>query len=274
MKRLTPTQADCDDFLRRILQSKQTPIRERLLDVLPSIIVRYNEYRSKTLTLESINFLEWDKENRACLLHCYTVPTKALEDLKGAIRASQSTVGRSHCQYCGIGEPTTEDHYLPKQLFPEYSVLGINLIPCCAHCNTKKGGAFLKNNEREIINFYYDQLPDDRFLFCNLDYENQFGVPKVRFELQQGSIPHKTFHRIEAHFLRLNLLSRFIEQAPTLISTTEDTLRNNRSCDRQQLRELIGEQRKINEDCHGINHWKSATLHALEHCDDFLVKFL
>lgn len=42
------------------------------------------------------------------------------------------------CPYCGLNEPDTLDHFLPKTAHPLLSITLYNLIPCCNNCNHKK----------------------------------------------------------------------------------------------------------------------------------------
>lgn len=42
------------------------------------------------------------------------------------------------CPYCGLNEPDTLDHFLPKKKHPLLSITLYNLIPCCNNCNHKK----------------------------------------------------------------------------------------------------------------------------------------
>ncbi len=42
------------------------------------------------------------------------------------------------CAYCGVNEPGTADHILPRVKGGDHR--GENLVPCCRHCNSAKGG--------------------------------------------------------------------------------------------------------------------------------------
>jgi hypothetical protein len=42
---------------------------------------------------------------------------------------SNTPLGR--CPFCGIGQASTLDHYLPKAKFPQLSVTPLNLVPSC-----------------------------------------------------------------------------------------------------------------------------------------------
>ncbi|ALS33053.1 hypothetical protein PTRA_a1912 [Pseudoalteromonas translucida KMM 520] len=81
------------------------------------------------------------------------------------------------CPYCGIGEPTTLDHYLPKEEFPEFSVLSTNLIPVCGVCNSNyKGRIWIKNGNRLFLHTYYDQFPDEYLLEASVTVTNKVVI--------------------------------------------------------------------------------------------------
>lgn len=49
----------------------------------------------------------------------------------------------STCPMCGSGSVGTVDHFLPRETYPEFSILIANLVPTCGICNTKaKKGKF------------------------------------------------------------------------------------------------------------------------------------
>lgn len=82
------------------------------------------------------------------------------------------------CPYCGHRDVETLDHYLPKALFPVYSVAPVNLVPSCRDCNSEKGDDLITEVEKQVLHPYYDRLPDDQWLFADVD-ETQ--PPSFRF---------------------------------------------------------------------------------------------
>ena len=44
----------------------------------------------------------------------------------------------ANCAYCGVSEPRTADHLMPRVRGGDHR--GENLVPCCAQCNSSKGG--------------------------------------------------------------------------------------------------------------------------------------
>jgi len=66
------------------------------------------------------------------------------------------------CPMCGSSVTGSVDHYLPKEDFPEFSVMAANLVPACFHCNSgRKRQTFrgVTPNER-FLHPYFDTLAD------------------------------------------------------------------------------------------------------------------
>lgn len=68
--------------------------------------------------------------------------------------------GLDYCPACGEdGYPRTLDHYLPKEKFPEFSILSRNLAPMCDACQGAKLAKTLTANQEKIfLHPYYDGL--------------------------------------------------------------------------------------------------------------------
>ena len=73
------------------------------------------------------------------LRHLWESGTIALNELTDVVWEEFAASEIRRCPYCGINTADTLDHYLPKELFPEFSVNAANLIPCCGRCNLLKG---------------------------------------------------------------------------------------------------------------------------------------
>lgn len=64
------------------------------------------------------------------------------------------------CPSCGdAGTPGTLDHYLPKDKFPELSILLMNLTPMCSDCQLIKGTEYItEGGLKKYIHPYYDEV--------------------------------------------------------------------------------------------------------------------
>ncbi|MET8305836.1 HNH endonuclease [Micromonospora sp. NPDC005173] len=65
------------------------------------------------------------------------------------------------CPMCGRVTPTTIDHFLPKNKYPEFSLLSINLIPVCPDCNRYKSTLTGSQDGARFFHAYYDEIPQE-----------------------------------------------------------------------------------------------------------------
>ena len=219
MRNLIPSQLDPWEVFKDIVLAKNLDRSSRLKAIFDSIRNCYENYNQNKYELSKIAMNTFNNSEREDLEHCYNGKTQPLDRLLASIKMAQPTEIRNKCQYCGIDSPNTFDHYLPISWFPEFAVYSLNLLPCCATCNGKKLNAFLLNNERQIVNLYFDSLPIVQYLYVNINYH--YDEPVAIYHLQQSSdISAQTFRLIETHYSRLDLLSRFQANSPEVFSET------------------------------------------------------
>lgn len=254
-----------------IVNCKHSDRKRRLLMLIPVISSRYKKY-----ILNSPNLEKLDKtiiKNKLIvedLFHCYRCETMELNKLKALIRNSQSIEGRSKCQYCGINSPDTFDHYLPKSEFPEYSVLPINLIPCCPSCNNIKGEKSIISGQRLFINLYFDGLPDDKYLFATINIKDD--VPLIYFELknEEGKIPNYIFKILNNHFSHLKLQDRYKNKIEEEISEIKTSVNCNKLVTRELIENCLKSESIKYETIYGANYWKTALYACLVSSPDFI----
>jgi 5-methylcytosine-specific restriction endonuclease McrA len=242
-----------------------------LKDLKDDISERYEEYlikfNSELLILIPPSLY---KKNFPPLLGCYKSEVSQLKELKRLIKENQPVELRGTCQYCGIGDPKTMDHYLPISFFPEYSVLALNLIPCCKDCNSKKDNHWKKDDYRGIINLYLDKLPKQQYLFGQVKWENR--LPVVRFQIENRSkIDVNIFSVIENHFERLNLIDLYNDKSSALLDQIIEIFayysddRDEKSITHRLLRDAVDKKLKF-----GPNYWESILKQTLAGDDKFL----
>ncbi|MGG4132117.1 hypothetical protein ABEW19_28075 [Paenibacillus illinoisensis] len=175
----------------------------------------YDTYEANKEHLERmLAYSEFNDDEKEALLHCYNGGTKLLKDLKRDIINNQNIYYKSKCIYCGLGENKYMDHYLPKDLFPEFSVHWYNLIPSCSYCNEKKSMLFLNDMQiREISNPYFDRFNDEQILECKINcYEHSISAVLS----QKNDIKNAICLN---HIANLDLISRYNDQLPDKLST-------------------------------------------------------
>jgi hypothetical protein len=186
------------------------------------------------------------------------------------IRSAQDDLGKAKCQYCGLNEPSTVDHYLPKSDYPEFCVLAINLLLCCYDCNNRKGETGLINGRRQFVNLYFDSLPQSRYLFATIVYIGD--SPKVTFQLQNnGSIQPTLFGTINDHFQHLDLLHRYGEHVHLFISEVKGAVRSvSQRMNAQSVASFLRGMAAEDSVLYGLNSYRVALLFGLAGSSAFI----
>lgn len=268
------------DYLTQIVGGKSGDRGVRLTGMLPDVKARYAVLEG-AYTFTHIGGLAedaWTVQQRKDLLHCYESTAQALEELKRLINERQSEGTRDFCPYCGIGAPRQFDHYLPKEKYPEFSVHAYNLVPCCDICNGKKSDVWLDaKNARVFLNLYIDSLPTAPMLEPEVNWVMRKGkrVPAVSFNLvRPAGFSVGKFGLIESHFKKLELLSRYKDQAHTEFSVLRDAAVAREAKTIATLRKFMKNFLERRELTLGPLNWRIALYRALVEDVSFLKECL
>ena len=156
---------NCKNCVRR--QDARTAL-EAALPRVSSNVVLYISHAAETLfQLQPEHFsplqCEWMKK-----LYSYYVVGGQLRSLYDTILAS-ALLGV--CPYCAQRDVQTVDHYLPKKIFPEFSVLVENLVPSCAACNAQKGEHRPLTSSEQVFHPYFDDWTGPELLKASLNLD-------------------------------------------------------------------------------------------------------
>lgn len=205
------------------------------------------------------------------LLHCYEVPTQSLRALKSRLRRLP---GGSECPYCGLGEATTFDHYLPKSRFPELAVCADNLIPCCHRCNELRGAQDgHPGRPARVIHVFYG--PSDmavEVLVAKLD----IGDLDIEVSFSVTVDDHVSFSaRFLQHFEALDLANRHAcaakDEVRRLVEAYGGALELGVHLDQREWLQKQLEKTAICKAARlGANHWEAAFYRAVARSPEVL----
>jgi 5-methylcytosine-specific restriction endonuclease McrA len=261
------------DWYSRIVANKDPgDIKDFLEQITDNIENRFNEYEKKFSSSDLISIVDSEyPQNHVGLVSCYKSEGNTLKLLKKAIKDNQDDDLKGLCQYCGILKPKTYDHYLPISIYPEFSALAINLIPCCKDCNGKKHNYWKENGSRGIINFYIDNIPNFQFLHGSVVFV--YGIPHVQYQLRNpnNNIESSFYDIVVKHYSRLQLFELYKEESTDELSEiirifkiylknpSLESLRTNLMEDALQLQSQFG-----------INYWRAILRITLSESGVFL----
>lgn len=148
------------------------------------------------------------------------------------------------CPTCGEdGTPNTLDHYLPKQIYPEFSITACNLVPMCDICQGKKLALTVNAaNQRLFLHPYFDQFIEQQIL--HLDIEGPYDapqsmtlVPHPKLDPEQAVLVARHLHHLamsmryhhffKDEYLRLLRLVSKIRQKDMDVSMNLELFRDN-----------------------------------------------
>ena len=200
--------------------------RGKMLNLKDKVFQRYQFYLQNKNTLHEIKPIKMLNPDEVQLMEDSYKTSKVFQTVKKQLLENVPKERRGVCPFCMISEPTTMDHYFSESEYPEYIIFAPNLVPCCSHCNSKKGNRlFLKNEnriKRKIIHFYYDVLPQTKYLKSTFYVTDK--IPQISFRLEFENETEIT-GIIKKHFETLHLLERYQERSNGILSTECENIR-------------------------------------------------
>lgn len=169
------------------------------------------------------------------------------------------------CPFCGHRNVSTLDHSLPKAQHPALAVTPIGLIPCCKDCNHAKGSLVLGSIEDQLLNAYYDDVSDERWLYAEIV---QGSPPGAKFYVETPeNMADVIASRIANHFSSLELAKLYASQAGRQLQNMKGALAeiydaSGIAAVRQDL-----ERRAESFAAISLNSWEGALLEAAASSD-------
>lgn len=224
---------------------------------------------SHVLPLNLINYTENEEEaiaRKKSLIGLYTPE----EHKQPFLILSQ--MRRNHglicCPSCGeAGVPDTLDHYLPKDEFPEFSILVVNLIPMCTACQGAKGTKYLtEHGAKKYIHPYYDNLEG---ILYKIIFHPPYETPTFSLAIN-SDLENNAMQLILSHIDGIDLYKRFGRFFPTKYLHILKLAARSRL--NSTLRTTIEVMLSIEED-KSLNSWEAIFYRSILY-DDGLMKFL
>ncbi|MFB5078665.1 hypothetical protein [Raoultella sp. C349492] len=198
------------ELLERIVEERQRGIHQayfsRIKDAWTMRVIKYIEFGGNSEHIE-----KWEEMNDLSVhgrfKNLYLSPRE--QSVQKPLLEKLRNRELDYCPACGEdGTPNTLDHYLPKDIFPEFSVTLVNLFPMCDICQGAKS-VKIKDEEgkRLFIHPYFDNFIEQQVLI--LDIHEPFNAP-ASIELY----PHPDIDRelqglISRHITELEIPVRY-----------------------------------------------------------------
>ena len=167
------------------------------------------------------------------------------------------------CPLCGQRPVSTLDHYLPKDYFPELSVMPVNLVPACKDCNYNKLNFRPQTEDDSPLHPYYDQVDSEVWLFAEVEHTAPVGV---RYYVERPAAwPVALGQRLARQFADLELGVLYASQAAVEISTMDKQMKDLFALGGGAAVAVELVARYESSRAALTNSWKTALYHALSH---------
>ena len=270
------------DFMRLVVSSLRNtaddPNRKtRLLSLITKVDPIYSNYDSKlnSNNLPLLTSLITSASEKVDLLSLYSYKNSKLTAFRRAISTDTSSNYQSTCQYCTVNSVNSLDHFIPKDLFPEFSVHPSNLVPSCTECNSKKLDRWLNNNHHFFLNLYIDLLPNNQYLFVELNVISLNNID-INFKVDNSNnIPVQLYTIITSHYTELELFQRFKDKSSDVVieltNSIQASLRNGVSMPTIQQTTL--DTCNLDKQHKGHNYYQIILKEALIQSNNYLSLF-
>lgn len=209
MRRINPLVFQNYRLFIKVCNQRQQTIRTSLVGIAPAIRWSYTKFmRTKP---------NWSRVTRNQSLANHRVHLESNYDhsLMNVIKDRLKQNGRDggNCPYCGFGEITELDHFLPSSSYPEFSIYTYNLIPSCHRCNNLK-----RTFGHVAFNPYYDVVINREYLKCSIRRVAHGSVLyKANFTLDLSLLTPTEIVLVNGIYQQLRLLVRYGENATNYI---------------------------------------------------------
>lgn len=186
-----------------------------------------------------------------------------LEALRASLLASTDV-----CPYCGFGEPTELDHYLPKASYGELAIYPRNLIPSCGPCNNAKRSIVPGLAAGPgLIHAYFHVLPDTAFIRADIDFTG--GALDVTFCIDAEILSPTIAEMLQFQLDRLKLNERYPKQVNKFLFEQRTAILMFKELGLIALTDYLLRSAASLTKNFGCNDWRPALLQALAADADF-----
>lgn len=263
MPRLVPVEIGETVHLDAIIKGKHVATRARLRLLKPTLDARYTEYSGTTAAFEALAASTLVGTAIDDCVDCYNLDRKPVAALKQAILDARPANRRSLCQWCLIDTWSDLDHFVPKETFPEFSVMARNLAPCCSKCNKAKGDYWPPVGVvPEVLSLYYSSLLDRPYLAATVSHALG-GSSAIQFAIRRDvGLTAAEIVTLETHYSRLKLMPRLQDAGISALSRFRETLRAH-GVQRANAVQFLSDEAVGLTTAFGANHYEALTATAL-----------
>lgn len=107
----------------------------------------------------------------------------------------------SRCPICDANwgyAARTLDHILPESIFPQFSILPLNLVPTCYRCNHTKSTTVGYSPNEGVINPFFNNINLTNYLKCYIYIQNDDFITHIHLKNESDLlIDHNKYQRLK-----------------------------------------------------------------------------
>ena len=214
-------------------------------------IAEYNAAWPEVCVLQP---LVWSKVDHDILVAAYDRRTVAIKRRLATMLKTLAPAHQDLCPFCNLDTGAELDHYLPKDIFAEFSLNSINLVPICGQCNKSKRSSYKNNKgDRLFVLPLFDLDHNEVFLDCGITFDPD---PRIEFFIHEfNDLTEPEFELCQRHFERLRLNDRFSRRALSYLSSVKQNLRGGNAND---IEDTVRSTFESGAQFDPLNSWRSA----------------
>jgi len=264
---------DSLEILRGIINERQKykPFYNRITNDLINQAEMFIEHHGNPIGLTPLdmnNYTDSEEEARKrkkSLIGLYTPKCENLPFVQ--LETMRKHNGLVVCPSCGEpGRPRTLDHYLPKDIFPELSVLLLNLTPMCDWCQGEKLTDYVtEDGQKRYIHPYFDDV--NRPLF-SITFAPPFSTPSIDIAVKE-EIPDDLSLLVESHLEGVDFLTRFKEYFKTRYISVLRRAHSCRQPEAKNFRDTLALFMEMEQE-KSINSWDAVLYRSILENDELM----
>lgn len=179
----------------------------------------------------------------------------------GDLRRLRRTEGLKSCPVCGSPVTGSLDHYLPRDIYPEFAIMRANLIPACMHCNSGvKGTTVHGGDPRRFIHPYFDTWAAQALWFVEIvpPYEAATFAPRPLPNLPAPRDEIVAFHLANVLGVQFHL-----SMATSWSSLPGQLKLRNTELTTAGVSQQVGLELSVALHAEGHNSWQAALLRGI-----------
>lgn len=262
MRLLGPYAARAIPSFAELVEASTSKRKEAMEPLVTAVAAACGAYDAASPNVHTLAPITISKADRSALIDGYEGRTAAMKRRLGTMIASLPAADADLCPYCSLDTNPDLDHFLPKAVFPEFSLHGRNLVPICTQCNRKKLNAIKAKATNARLFLHPSSEPSNNARVLEADLSFDAGKMTVNYHIDDGgALLDDERKLVERHFARLDLGDRYTRRAHSYMASFKASVKGR---PRAAVAKALHSKIENPEFGEPINGWRPALFRAVK----------